>query len=187
MRKAHIVEPVQHMTRAEYLAWSQQQRVGRFERVDGTVVAMAPERVEHNDRKMLAWLALRRAVQDAKLPCHVNGDGMTVEIGDSDYEPDAILYCGDKLPPGSTSVPAPLVIVEVLSPATSATDRAWKLREYFRLPSLRHYLIIWADRPQIVHHRRDEAGAIDTAMLTSGEIRLDPPGIAISVEEIYAD
>jgi Uma2 family endonuclease len=79
-----------------------------------------------------------------------------------------------------------LIIVEVLSPATSATDRAWKLREYFRLPSVRHYLIVWADRQQIVHHRRDEAGAIATAVVTSGDIRFEPPGIAISIEEIYA-
>lgn len=187
MAKAQIVEPCQRMTRSEYKAWSEQQPVGRFERIDGVVVAMAPERVEHNDRKMLAWLALRRAVRDAGLSCHVNGDGMTVEVGDSDYEPDAILYCGDRLAPGSTTIPNPLVIVEVLSPGTSATDRAWKLREYFRLPSVRHYLIVWADRQQIVHHRRDDADGVATTMLTSGEIRFDPPGLTISVEEIYAE
>jgi Uma2 family endonuclease len=187
MAKAQIVEPVQRMTRAQYRAWSESQSSGRFERIDGVVVAMAPERVEHNERKMLAWLALRRAVREANVPCHVNGDGMTVEIGDSDYEPDAILYCGDRLPPGSTTVPNPLVVVEVLSPSTSATDRAWKVREYFRLPSVRHYLIVWADREQIVHHYRDDAGAVGTTMQTSGEVRLDPPGIAITVAEIYAD
>jgi Uma2 family endonuclease len=187
MAKVQIVEPCQRMTRAEYRAWAERQPSGRFERIDGVVVAMAPERVEHNDRKMLAWLALRRAVRDGNVPCHVNGDGMTVEVGDSDYEPDAVLYCGDRLPPGSVAVPTPLVIVEVLSPSTGATDRAWKLREYFRLASLHHYLIVWADRQQVVHHRRDDAGGILTTMVSTGEIRLEPPGIAISVEEIYQD
>ncbi len=94
MAKTQIVEPCQRMTRSEYRAWSEQQPSGRFERIDGVVVAMAPERVEHNDRKMLVWLALRRAVRDAGLPCHVNGGGMTVEVGDSDHEPDAMLYGG---------------------------------------------------------------------------------------------
>lgn len=98
-----------------------------------------------------------------------------------------MLYCSDRLPPGSVAVPNPLVIVEVLSPSTGATDRAWKLREYFRLASLHHYLIVWADRQQVVHHRRDDAGGIATTMLTGGEIRLEPPGIAITVEEIYQD
>lgn len=187
MPKAQIVEPVEHMTRAQYRAWAGRQASGRFERIDGVVVAMAPERIEHNDRKMLAWLALRQAVRDAGVPCHVNGDGMTIEIDNSDYEPDAVLYCGEKLPRGSVAVSNPLVIVEVLSPGTSTTDRAWKLREYFRLPSVSHYLIVWADRQQIVHHQRDNAGAIASAVLTSGAIRLDPPGITITVEEIYAE
>lgn len=187
MPKAQIAEPCQRMTRTEYRAWSERQPRGRFERIDGVVVPMALERVEHNDRKMLTWLALRRAVLDAGLPCHVLGDGMTVEVGDSDYEPDAVLYCGEPLPPGTTAVASPLVIVEVLAPSTSAADRAWKLREYFRLASLRHYLIVWADRQQIVHHRRDESGAVATALLTSGEFRLDPPGIAITVEEVCAE
>ncbi len=187
MAKAQIVEPCQRMTRTEYRAWSERQPTGRFERIEGVVVATAPEQVEHNDRKMLAWLALRHAVRDAGVPCHVNGDGMTVEVGDSDYEPDAILYCGQRLSPGTTTVPNPLVIVEVLSPGTSATDRAWKLREYFLLPSVRHYLIVWADRQQIVHHHRDDADAIGTAVVTKGEIRLDPPGITVSVEEIYTE
>ena len=80
-----------------------------------------------------------------------------------------------------------MVVVEVLSPTTSATDRAWKVREYFRLPSVRHYLIVWADRQQIVHHRRDDAGAVTTAMLTNREMRLVPPGIMIRVEEICTD
>jgi Uma2 family endonuclease len=187
MAKAQIVEPCQRMTRAEYRAWAERQPLGRFERIDGVVVAMAPERVEHNSRKMMAWLALRRAVRDGNVPCQVNGDGMTVEVGDSDYEPDAVLYCGDRLPPGSVAVPNPLVIVEVLSPSTAATDRAFKLREYFQLSSLQHYLIVWADRQQVVHHRRDDVGGIATTVLTGGEIKLDPPGIAITVEEIYQD
>ncbi len=60
------------------------------------------------------------------------------------------------------------------------------MREYFRLPSVRHYLIVWADGQQIVHYRRDDEGTVATALLTSGALRLDPPGVAIGVEEIYA-
>jgi Uma2 family endonuclease len=111
---------------------------------------------------------------------------MTVEVGESDYEPDAVVHCGDKLPDDAVAVPDPLIIVEVLSPSTSATDRAWKLQEYFRLPSLRHYLIVWADKQQVAHHRRDDDGSIDARAVIAGEIRLEPPGITISVEDIYA-
>jgi Uma2 family endonuclease len=182
---AAMQEPLQRMTRDEYRAWTLRQESGRFERVNGVVVAMAPERAGHNDRKMLAWLALRRAVSEAGLPCHVYGDGMTVEVDDSDYEPDVGLHCGPQFADDAIAVPDPLVIVEVLSPSTSGTDRAWKRAEYFRLNSLRHYLMVWADKQQIVHHRRDEDGAIEAQVLTTGTLKLEPSGIELAIEDLY--
>ena len=142
------------MSRAEYRRWAEAQPSGRFERVEGLVVAIARERLSHVDRKGMVWLALHRAVAAAGLPCHVYPDGVTVEVDDNDFEPDAILRCGDKLPGDGVSVPDPLVVVEVLSPSTRHVDTARKLVAYFRVPSVRHYLIFWADRPQVIHHRR---------------------------------
>ena len=150
------------------------------------VVAMAPERAGHNLRKALVWQVLHQAVRAAGLPCDVYTDGMTVEGGDSDYEPDAVVHCGGRLPDDAVTVPDPLIIVEVLSPSTSAIDRAWKLQEYFRLPSLRHYLIVWADNQQIAHHRRADDGMIETHTILGGDITLEPRGITISVAAIYA-
>jgi Uma2 family endonuclease len=48
-------EPTSPMTREETRAWAEQQRTGRFERMNGIVVAMAPERVGHNRRKRRAY------------------------------------------------------------------------------------------------------------------------------------
>jgi Uma2 family endonuclease len=186
MSASSAFEPVVGMSRDEYRAWAERQPAGRFERVNGVVVAMAPERASHNRRKALVWQVLRLAVQTVRLPCEVYTDGMTVEVEEGDYEPNAVVHCGDKLPDEAVAVPDPLIIVEVLSPSTSATDRAWKLQEYFRLPSLRHYLIVWADKQQVAHHRRDDDGSIETRAVIAGEIRLEPPGITISVEDIYA-
>jgi Uma2 family endonuclease len=175
------------MSRAEYRRWAEDQPSGRFERVEGLVVAMAPERLSHADRKALVWLALRRAVAAAGLPCHVYPDGVTVEVDDNDFEPDAILRCGDALPGDGVSVPDPLVVVEVLSPSTRQVDLSRKMAAYFRVPPVQHYLIVWADRPQVIHHRRrDGDDGIETRVVTAGEIRLDPPGVTITVEEVYA-
>ena len=180
-------DPELRMSRAAYRHWAEAQPAGRFERIEGVVVAMAPERAHHADRKALAWLALRRAILAAGLPCHAYPDGMTVEVDDSDFEPDAILHCGPRLPGNAIAVPDPLVVVEVLSPGTRGDDLTRKLVAYFRVPSVHHYLVFWADRPQVIHHRRREDGeGIDTRMLTAGDIRLDPPGITITVEEVYA-
>lgn len=186
-------EPPLRMSRDEYRAWAEQQNAGRYERIHGVVVArdgtsaMAPERASHNLRKFRTALVLDAAVRSASLPCTVFTDGMTVAVDDSDYEPDAIVRCGLPLPGDLIAVPDPLIIVEVLSPSTAAIDRAWKLQEYFKLPSLRHYLIVWPDVPQIVHHRRNDASQVETQLATAGPIALDPPGITVLIEDIYAD
>jgi Uma2 family endonuclease len=180
-------EPELRLSRPEYRRWAEAQPGGRFERIDGVVVAMAPERLSHADRKAMVWLALRRGVAEAGLPCHVYPDGVTVEVDDSDFEPDAVLRCGEALPGDLVSVPDPLVVVEVLSPGTRSVDLSRKMVAYFRVPSVRHFLIARADRPEVIHHRRrDGVEGIDTLVVTAGEIRLDPPGVTISVEEIYA-
>jgi len=183
--RAELREPDFRMSREEFRAWAQAQP-GRYERWDGVVVAMAPPRVGHALRKANVWAALRRAVREAALPCQALPDGLTVEVDDSDYEPDASLHCGSPLPENAVVVPNPIVLVEVLSPSTSGIDRAMKLREYFRLPSVQHYLIVWPDRWRVVHHRRMGQG-IETATLTEGLIGLDPPGIEIGMAEIYAE
>ncbi len=109
------------LTVDEYVGWahSQSERQ-RTELINGQIVTMAPERVEHGEIKLAAAIALRTAIAKAGCDCHVLGDGMTVRIDEhTAYEPDALAYCGPRLARGSTIVPDPVIIVEVLSPATA--------------------------------------------------------------------
>jgi Uma2 family endonuclease len=188
MARAQTHEPETPMTREEFLAWVKRQPSGRFERIDGVVVAMAPERASHNLRKGAARDALRRAVREAGLTsCQVFGDGMTVQVENSDFEPDALLRCGSLLPGDATKVSDPMVLVEVLSPDSGTRDRATKLRAYFKLQSVQHYLIVWPEEQRIVRHSRMPDDQLATQVFASGEIRLDPPGIMVTVEEFYVD
>ena len=188
MARAQIHQPETPMTREEFLTWVEQQPSSRFERIDGIVVAMAPERISHIRRKGSARDALRRAIREAGLAsCEVLGDGVTVQVEDSDFEPDALLHCGPRLPGEATKVADPLVLVEVLSPDSGTRDRATKLRAYFKLPSVQHYLIVWPDEQRIVRHSRGPDDQLGTQVFVSGEIRLDPPGITVTVEEFYVD
>jgi len=188
MSGAQTHEPETPMTRDEFLAWVELQPSGRFERIDGIVVAMAPERAAHNRRKRAARDALRRAVSKAGLAfCEAFADGMTVQVENSDFEPDAVLRCGPLLPGDATKVSDPLVLVEVLSPDSGTRDRATKLRAYFKLPFVQHYLIVWPEEQRVVRHSRMPNDQIATQVFASGEIRLDPPGITVTVEEFYAD
>jgi Uma2 family endonuclease len=176
------------MAREEFLGWVSQQPSGRFERTDGIVVAMAPERVSHNLRKGAARGALRHAVAAAGLAsCEGFGSGISVQVEDSDFTPDAVLRCGQRLPGDATTIADPLVLVEVLSPDSGTSDRAIKLRAYFKLPSVRHYLIVWPDEQRIVHHARTSTGGLQTRVCGDGEIVLDPAGITVTVEAFDSD
>ena len=181
---ARVDEPDGWMSRAEYRLWAEG-RPGRFERIDGQVVAMAPERVGHARIKGEVFVALRAAVAAAGLPCEVLVDGPTIEVGESDYEPDVIVRCGsDVVPDDSLVVPDATIIVEVLSPTTRRTDVSQKLADYFQVPSVKHYLILFADHIQAIHHRRVD-DRIETRVLTDGDVTLDPPGLTVSLAGFY--
>lgn len=175
----------QRMSRHAFRAWAEAQPRGRFERVEGEVVAMTPERWAHARLKARVWRALDREISHAGLPCEAAPDGMTVEIDeDTDYEPDALINCGPPLSDDATAAPNPVVIVEVLSPATASVDTGAKLADYFRLASVQHYLLVRPTRREIVHHRRVEGGIL-TQIVHDGTILLDPPGIHLALDEIY--
>ncbi len=174
------------MTVEEFLDWATAQTEGRYELVDGEVVAMAPERIGHARLKAEVWLALREAIATRGRPCEALVDGAGVRIDDhSLYIPDVIVYCGDRLAGDQLMVPMPLIIVEVLSPSTGDVDTGGKLEGYFRLTSVRHYLIVKSDRHAIIHHRRGDDGSVATHIVTQGTVELDPPGLTLDLARLY--
>ncbi|MFJ7440318.1 Uma2 family endonuclease [Methylorubrum thiocyanatum] len=181
------VGPTARMTADEFLVWAEGQP-GRYELVDGEVFAMSPERVRHAETKLATYQALGAAIRTANLPCRVLPDGVTVRIDASaSFEPDALVYCGERLDPNATAVPEPVIIVEVLSPRTKHVDTGAKLLGYFRLPSLRHYLILDTERRTVIHHRRSTGDLIETRIATAGDLILDPPGLTLPVEALFAE
>lgn len=172
------------LSRQQYREWASQQPQ-RYERVDGKPVAMSPERIQHARIKARLWAALDAAVQGAGIDCEALPDGVTVEIDDEiDYEPDAVVNCGPPADPDATSAARPVVVAEVLSPGTQSIDTSDKLADYFRVPSIQHYLIVRSRRREVIHHFRDGDG-IGMRIVNLGAIRLDPPGIAIDLDSIY--
>jgi Uma2 family endonuclease len=177
----------QRMSRDEFRRWARAQPKGRYERVGGEPVPMAPERVAHIQVKTRVWQALDRAVRAAGLDCQALGDGLAVEIdADTDYEPDALVNRGPALPPDAVAATNPVVVVEVASPSIQSVDAGDKLADYFRLPSARHFLIVRTRRREVIHHER-LGDRIETRIVTAGTIALDPPGIAVAIDDFYAD
>jgi Uma2 family endonuclease len=177
---------IPRMTVDEFFAWAEG-RPGRHELYKGEVYTMSPETVGHAETKAAVYMALRAAIRSRGLSCHVLPDGTTVRIDRTTaFEPDAVVYSGEKIPPSAVEVPNPLIVVEVLSPSTRQFDASIKLAGYFRLQSIAHYLIVDPTEPMIVHHSRGRGDDILTRVVTEGIITLDPPGLELAVADIYS-
>ena len=170
----------------EYLAWAQG-RPGRFELYAGVVYAMTPERAGHAQVKYAVQTALLAAIRRTGVPCHMLPDGMTVRVDDDTaHEPDALVYCGERLPDHAIEVPNPLIVVEVLSPSTRHIDASTKLAGYFRIAHVQHYLIVDPEKRLVIHHARGKADLVATHIVRQGIIRLVPPGIDLPFEALFA-
>jgi Uma2 family endonuclease len=173
------------MTVDEFLVWAEGQE-GRWELYNGVPYRMAPERTRHGKVKFAVQLALLRGIQKAGLSCHMQPDGATVRISKYvAHEPDALVYCGPELPGDAVEVPSPIVLVEVSSPSTRKADDTVKLTGYFSLPTVHHYLIVDPEGPPVIHYRRQEDGTILRSAVHEGTLTLSPPGIELTVAELF--
>jgi Uma2 family endonuclease len=175
------------MTASEFIDWAMQQPEGhRYELVAGEIVAMSPERSVHALTKAHVWRALDAAIEAAGLRCTAYPDGMTVEVDrDTVYEPDALVRCGEPVPDNAVAIDDPIIIIEVLSPTSRTRDAGAKLEDYFRLASVRHYLIVSTVRRSVIHHERVGSGEIRTRILHDGELLLDPPGLTLRIADCF--
>ena len=168
----------------EFLVWAEGLE-GKWELHDGVAVAMAPELAHHSRVKAFTVAALLAALRRKGADCGVYADGLAVRIAHRRaFVPDVLVTC-PATPAKNLQTSNPLIVVEVLSPSTAGFDHGAKLEGYFSLGSLVHYLLIDADRRVLILHSRGREGVIETRILREGDVRLDPPGLAFDVAELF--
>lgn len=101
------------------------------------------------------------------------------------YEPDVLVHCGERIPPRQLTVPASIIVVEVISPSSRHSDTSARQIGYFKLPSVQHYLVIDPDAGSFAYHARGQTGTPSVRTRSSGRLRLDPPGLEIEVAELF--
>ncbi len=179
------------MTFDEFISW-REDKEGRWELHDGVPVRKHDplkghsERARHFMLKGEVYALLREEIKKTKLDCIAVVDGATIRIDELiSYEPDALVYCGDPIGDDDLIVPEPVIIVEVLSPSTAYKDVSTKLADYFKLPSVMHYLILDPQLKRVQHHYRAD-NAIRLDPVEGGTLYLDPPGIVLKTDELFA-
>lgn len=114
----------------------------------------------------------------------VLADGMAVSVDDAtDFEPDVTVHSGQKIPTGTIAVPNPVIVVEVISPSSQRIGSTVKREKYLNVPSIAHYLTFRTDRREVMHWKR---GAVSPQTVRTGALPLDPPGIGLDLDLIYA-
>lgn len=152
---------------------------------------MQSERVAHVLTKAGIYRALDNAVRRAGSDCIALADGATVKIdAHTAFVPDCTVQCG---PIDFEGVFAtnPVVVAEVISPSSQAVDIIRKFPQYFRVPSIQHYLIVDTDKRTVVHHQRDGEKIASRIFsrygIAEGVLTIDPPGIIIQIADFFAD
>ncbi len=169
------------MTLDEFLAWERRQEL-RYEFDGVRPVAMTGGTVEHSEIATNLVEALRRL---QGRPCRAfRGDLKIVVPGRIRY-PDATVTCSP-VPRGTDVISEPVVVFEVLSASTAATDRIEKNEEYRLTPSIRRYVMLEQARCAATVFSRagdDWAGHVltDEAVLAMPEI-----GVELPLAEVYA-
>lgn len=182
------VAKAKRMRANEFIEWTQAQDRGHFQLIAGEVLAMAPERADHARTKFRLAKALEAGIGRARLSCEAFVDGLQVAVDDETvFEPDALVNCGERVARDSIIAPNPIIVAEVISPSSQRRDLGAKFLDYFRVPSIVHYLVVHLDRRFILHHRRGDGNTIITAVIQDGRLKLDPPGLEIAFADVFEE
>jgi len=167
---------------SDYLAYEAQSPV-RHEYIAGEIFAMTGASIRHNVIAGNLFAELRTHLKGTPCRALIEGVKLRLRKEQSYFYPDVMVTCEDRLQELDSQqqiVEAPLVIIEILSPTTEATDRREKLRAYRTLPSLKEYLLVSQEQAQVeIYRRRGDIGwdiityePGDTVEIASLEIKL---------------
>lgn len=160
------------MTPQKYLAWEEEQTL-RYEYLNGEVIAMTGGTIPHNQ------VAVNLA---SLLKIYLRGKGCKVLTSDakvgvserrSFHYPDVSVTCDVRDRQARQYIRYPCLIAEVLLPSTEAFDRGEKFRQYRRIETLREYLLIDPDRPNIECYRLNERGNWELFQFSLDSSRLE--------------
>lgn len=162
MPPAPATNVLPRMTRLEYLEFEEASEE-KHEWHDGEVLAMSGGMFSHAVIATDANRAIGRRLEDG--PCDVIDSNMRVWLDAARryVYPDGLVYCGepefDETDGKRTTLLNPTVIIEVLSDSTKAYERGEKFAAYRAVPSLREYVLIEQDRPQVEVYFRHGDGS----------------------------
>ena len=170
-----------------YLGWEAEQPQ-KHEYLDGEVFAMAGAYEAHVTLAGNVFMALRNHLRGGPCSVFISDMKLRVEADNAFFYPDVFVTCAETDRAHSHYKAAPSLVVEVLSPTTSAYDRGAKFAAYRKLPSLREYALVDTERLSVDLFRRDEGGHWVLYPSEAGDaVEFASVGLSLPMERVYED
>jgi Uma2 family endonuclease len=178
------------LSAADFLAWDSAQTI-RHEYVRGEVFAMAGAGERHVTVAGNVYVALRQHLAGTSCRTFITDMKLRVEAADAFFYPDVMVTCSERDAGDPLVKREPVLLVEVLSPATAAFDRGDKFAAYRSLESLREVLLVDPDLRRCDLFRRQavdggEAWVLHPSAPGAG-VELASVGLALAAEALWAE
>jgi Uma2 family endonuclease len=175
---------------ADFLAWDATQTT-RHEFVRGEVFAMAGAGERHVTVAGNVYVALRQHLAGSPCRTFITDMKLRVEAADAFFYPDVMVTCSARDAGDPLVKREPVLLVEVLSPATAAFDRGDKFAAYRSLDSLREVLLVDPDLRRCDLFRRQAVDGGEAWVLhpsAPGEgVELVSVGLAVTADALWAE
>jgi Uma2 family endonuclease len=154
-----------------------------YQLFEGRIVAMNPPLRGHGTLVARLTAIVSRQL---KPPCEVVAEAGIIPANGqhSWYKADLIVTCT----PGNYKDPfiaEPVLVVEVLSPTTSAIDFSRKLPDYQQIPSMRDILLVSSMERLLRHWRREPDGWVEEAHRRPATVPLRGLPVGIAMADLY--
>jgi Uma2 family endonuclease len=153
------VHDKRYVTPEEYLALERAAE-RKSEYRDGEIVGMTGATRRHSLIAGNIFAELRQQLRGRPCEAHINDLRVLIAARRLYTYPDVVVVCGEPALADRyrDTLTNPTLLVEVLSPSTSAYDRGDKFGHYRTLESFREYLLVSQDRPLVEKYIRRPDG-----------------------------
>jgi Uma2 family endonuclease len=176
-----------HLSAEDYLEAEKSSPV-KHEYHNGEIYAMAGASDEHVTIGINLTSLLRDNLRGSN--CRIYGSDMKVQIDTVNhfYYPDVMVSCDQRDREFRFFKKYPCLIIEILSDSTEAKDRGKKFQHYRSLETLKEYVLVNQDQPQVEVFRKNQTGLWVLHLFGEGdEVELLSLNITVPILSLYED
>lgn len=143
------------MSVEEYLAFEEKSKI-KHEYMDGEIFSMAGATRKHNLATTSISTELNLQLREENYEIYASDFRVKIRDAHNVY-PDVAVACGEILTENNDmTLLNPVVVFEVLSKSTEKRDRGDKAEDYFKLDSLKDYVLVSQYRVRVEHFSKQK-------------------------------